>query len=227
LLKQYSVIEYHRNKGALIMRMNMRPVGTIILVFGMMASTAFAQRVVKGGEPPFPPQHGTASLTLDVNPDVDPDSIEKLADQSLVIVEGYVQAVFPPWIWERSFKTDAMILVTRVLKGSLSGVQVVVSQNGGIMGEVKILPTQYSLMQAGEHYFLFLTNDSRTYAPTHAGIPRYLIAGGGVAGTVRVDGKTIHVSEGTRDVFRNKYEGASFDEALTAVTRHVQAGKPQ
>jgi len=166
----------------------MRPVGTIILVFGMMASTAFAQRVVKGVEPPFPPQHGTASLTLDVNPDALTDSIEKLADRSLLIVEGHVQAVFPPWIRSQSFETDAMILITRVLKGSISEKQVVVSQAGGIMGDVKILPTQYSLMQTGEHYILFLQNESRTFAPAHPGIPRYSIIGGGISGTVRVDG---------------------------------------
>src|SRR5438128_548437 len=158
------------------MRMNIMQVATIIIVFAMMASSSFAQRVIKGAEPPFPPERGTASLTLYVNPDVDPDSIETLADQSLLIVEGYVHAVFPPWIWERSFKTDAMILVTRVLKGSLSGEQLVVSQNGGVMGEVKILPTQYSLMQTGEHYILFLRDDPRSYAPKHVGIPRFLIA---------------------------------------------------
>jgi hypothetical protein len=193
----------------------------------MMPSTAFAQRVVKGAEPPFPPQHGTASLTLYVNPDADPDSIEKLADQSLLIAEGYVQSVFPPWIRNQSFETDAMILVTRVLKGSLSGEQVVVSQAGGIMGDVKILPTQYSLMQTGEHYILFLKSDPRTFGPTHPGIPRYSIAGGGVAGMVRVDGQNIHVSEGTRDVFRSKYEGLSFVEALTAITKHIEGGKAQ
>jgi len=207
--------------------MNIRQVATIFIVFGMMASSALAQRVIKSAEPPFPPARGTASLTLNVNPDVDPDSIEALANQSQLIVEGYVQTVFPPWIWERSFKTDAMILVTRVLKGSLSGEQLVVSQNGGVRGDLKILPTQYSLMQTGEHYILFLRDDPRSYAPKHVGIPRFLIAGGGVAGTVRVDGKTIHVSEGTRDVFRNTYEGMSADETLAVVTKHVQAGKPQ
>ena len=209
------------------MRMNIRPVATIIVVFGMMASTAFAQRVVKGAEDPFPPQHGTGSLNVDVDPDALPDSIEKLADQSLLIVEGYVQTVFPPWIKYQIFETDAMILVTRVLKGSLSGNQVVVAQHGGIQGDVKILTTQYSLMQTGEHYILFLQNESRTYAPAHPGIPRYSILGGGIAGTVRIDGQNIHVSEGNRDVFKKKYEGLSFDEALTAITKHVEGGIAQ
>ena len=37
-------------------------------------------------------------------------------------------------------------------------------------------------MQNGEHYILFLRDDPRSYAPKHVGIPRYLIAGDGVAG---------------------------------------------
>ena len=192
-----------------------------------MDSTAFAQRVVKGAEPPFPPQHGTASLIVDVNPDALPDSIEKLADRSMLIVEGYVQTVFPPWIRYQSFETDAMILVTRVLKGSLSGEQVVVSQAGGILGDVKILTDQYSLMKTGEHYILFLQDETRTFAPVHPGIPRYSIIGASISGAVRVDGQNIHVNEGNGDVFKKKYEGLSFDEAFTAITKHVEGGKAQ
>jgi len=54
-----------------------------------------------------------------------------------------------------------------------------------------------------------------------------MMASSAFAGTVRVDGQNIHVSEGNRDVFKKKYEGLSFDEALTAITKHVEGGKAQ
>src|SRR3972149_3377364 len=91
----------------------------VFLMSGALLSSAIAapQRPTKGNEPSWPPANGTATTMISLAPGAMPESFQRLCDASLLIVEGYVQSIFPPWINGKSLETDAVLLVTRVLKG--------------------------------------------------------------------------------------------------------------
>jgi hypothetical protein len=104
--------------------------------------------------------------------------MKELADRSTAVVEAYVQTIFPPQeIPARSLFTDATLLVVRVFKGPADLRTIVVGQPGGVIGEFKVIPTQYDLMQTGEHYILFLRPENRRNLIDRPGLTRFAVTG--------------------------------------------------
>ena len=113
-----------------------------------------------GGEPPPPPPSpppNSSTFTLSLAPGYLPKSFDELCDSSTLIVEAYVQSILAPrqnvrypsgmqLRQERSrpifmyLETDAILLVSQVLKGPEAIREVVISQKGGVLGQYTELP---------------------------------------------------------------------------------------
>ncbi len=183
-----------------------------------------------------PPDSITFSLPL--APGLLPRSIEELCDSSILIAEAYVQSVLAPRegvknlsgigiLQEGSFpffrflETDSILEVSRVLKGSESIPQVVISQKGGVVGSYSELPIQYHLMQPAERYILFLADEARTDLPDVRGIPRYAL-NGSWTGLFRINENVLHLSPDTADVIREQFDGRSSQDVITEIQRCSQ-----
>ncbi len=182
----------------------------IVLIAASLNLVAQSQTSPSGprslAPPPVP--RGIGLLTVDVFPE--PQSLKQLTDMSSLIVEGVVEKVMPSrgagqtWI-----ETDFVLGIARALKGSAEGPTIVISQMGGKVGDSTSQPTQYSLVQPGEQYILFLKEDDRTTVPSVAGLKRYGIVGAwsGLL-FVGADG-LLHTDPKYHDLLRKKYEGKS------------------
>jgi len=143
---------------------------------------------------------------------------------SSLIIEGVVEKVMPSrrgagqtWI-----ETDSVIRIAQALKGSIvqfvkgsdPGPTIVISQMGGTVGDSTDQPTQYSLVQPGERYILFLSPDDRKALPPVEGLKRYGVTAAW-AGLLLVgaDG-LIHTDPKYHDPLRKTYEGKSKAEMI-------------
>jgi len=168
--------------------------------------------------PPVP-----CCLIVDVLPV--PQSLKQLADMSSLIIEGVVEKVMPSrragqtWI-----ETDSVIRIAQTFKGSVEGPTIVIAQMGGRVGEDQ--PTQYSLVQTGERYILFLSPDDRKALPPVEGLKRYDVAAAW-AGLLFVgaDG-LIHTDPQYHDALRKKYEGKSKAEMIDLVKDAMNQKQP-
>ena len=176
-----------------------------------------------GLAPPPPPPSTigvfTSGLTLALG-DV-PLSFEGLCDSSELIVEAHVQSLLTPTRNLRYLETDAILSLDRVLKGPESIRQVVISQKGGVLPQFRQLPYQYNLMQPGEHYILFLTEEMETHLPDVPGIPRYAL-NGSWTGMVQIDESGVHMSFDTARIIREQFDGGSSQELVAAIQRCSQ-----
>jgi hypothetical protein len=134
---------------------------------------------------------------------------------SSLIVEGVVEKVMPArgpgqtWI-----ETDSVINIAQTFKGSTEGSAIAIAQMGGKAGGATSQPTQYSLVQPGERYILFLSPDDRNALPSVAGLKRYDVTAAW-AGLLFVgaDG-LIHTDPKYNDPLRKKYEGKTKAEMI-------------
>ncbi len=162
-------------------------------------------------------------------------TIEDLSDSSPMIVEVYVQSVFPATEVGRTLETDVRLRVERIIKGASPGPEIVVSQMGGVLGDRRQLTTQFSLMQAGEHYVLFLESppppsnvQPRTiYLPPPVpvqrpdrGLPRFKIKGEFV-GLMRIEGESVRWSAGMPPEWKAKYDGQNARKSLSELQAHI------
>ncbi len=184
------------------------------------------------------PPPDSVSFSLPHAPGLLPRSIEELCDSSILIAEVYVQSVLSPRegvrnlsgigiLQEGSFpffrflETDSILAVSRVLRGSESIRQVVISQKGGVVGSYSELPIQYHLMQPAERYILFLADEARTDLPDVRGIPRYAL-NGSWTGLFRINENILHLSPDTADVIREQFDGRSSQDVTTEIQRCSQ-----
>lgn len=183
--------------------------------------------VPPGPDPPPPPPPPTTGITFGLALSLGnvPGSFEELCDSSVLIVEAHVQSVLAPTENLRYFETDSVLSVDRVLKGPESIRQVVISQKGGVLGQFRQLPHQYDLMQPGEHYILFLADETETHLPDVAGIPRYAL-NGAWTGMFRIDESGVHLSPDTADVIREQFDGRSSDDMITGIQLCSQRRAP-
>ena len=177
-----------------------------IAIMGVASLSAQSGVLGRGQRPPWPPAEGTTHFMLTPAPGSQPQSLRELADASLLVVEGTVQAVLPVRQVTQHLETDVVILISRVVKGPNISGGIAITQFGGVLGKYTEMPYQYSLMKTGEHCLLFLTQDKRP-SPEVPGIPRYWIVGQWV-GDVRTDGASaVHFNHGAPDSLRQRYEG--------------------
>src|SRR5258708_23124599 len=112
--------------------------GSVSLVCMLVAAgSAAPQRVLKGNVPPFPPTSGTVEILLTPPPSAMKNSLEELCGSSSLIVDGFVQSTLTPWIHGNSLETDLILLIRSVLKGKLTGQQLLVSQTAASSGSSK------------------------------------------------------------------------------------------
>lgn len=141
-----------------------------IMLIAAMLPASYAQ---EGRRRPgdAPPAEGHAQLHITPKPNQIPRSLKELCDSSTLIVEGTVRTALPARETSpRAFETDVLIDVNIMLKGSNTIQQVLVSQRGGTKGGLVVTPVQYSLLQPGEQYLLFLTEDQRPNIPHMPGM---------------------------------------------------------
>jgi hypothetical protein len=109
-------------------------------------------------------------------------SLQEMHGRSDLIVEAYVESVFPTMQMPtgRLLFTDALLRSTRVLKGADLPSEFVVAQAGGELAGRKQSTGQYQLMRPGDRYIVFLRRPSRSSAdvlPTRGNLTRYEIVG--------------------------------------------------
>jgi hypothetical protein len=188
----------------------------VILFVGMLHAQG---RVRKGELPAFPPERGTAYQSVDLSPlppNFRGEMLEYLCSSSTLIITGTVESS-SVWVNGRGLETDSVLRIDSIIKGTETASRVVVSQSGGTMGEFRTITDQYSLMEAGERYVLFLKEDRRQIAPQHTNIPRYEITRAW-EGTFRIDDEhKIRLAPAARSDSREKYEGMQIDEVMTHI----------
>ena len=191
----------------------------IALLFSGMLH-AQGPRVRRGERPAFPPERGTAHLSVDLSP-LPPsfrgEMLEYLCSFSTLIITGTVESS-SVWVNGRGLETDSVLRIDSVIKGTETASRVVVAQSGGTIGEFKIITEQYSLMEAGERYILFLQEDRRNQLPPQqSDIRRYGITRAW-EGTFRIDDQQkVRLAAAAPAVLREKYEGMQIDEAMTHI----------
>lgn len=165
--------------------------------------------------PLYPPgqPHGGGQLIVDVMPV--PQSLKDLTDMSSLIIEGVVEKVMPArqgsgQTWE---ETDSVINIVQTFKGVSAGTAIAIAQMGGKGTDI----VQYSLVQPGERYILFLSPDDRRALPSVEGLKRYDITAAW-AGLLLVgaDG-LMHTDPKYRDRLRKTFEGKSKAEMIDLV----------
>jgi hypothetical protein len=126
---------------------------------------------VRAGEIPPQPLHGEVHLIADPMP---LRSFKDLCEKADLIVDGVAETEASRLTSNRAanIETDFWIAVNRVLKGPAETRKVVVSEIGGTVGDLRVIPN-YRLLQRGERYILFLYTDKRTDVPKIEGLARY------------------------------------------------------
>ena len=183
----------------------------LVLSVVLRLPTASAQEARARRGDPLPTQ-GTSHLYITPMPGQIPSSLKELCDLSTLIIDGTVKATIPPRdTGTGALETDAVIAIGRTLKGPASLNHVVISQRGGTTGDRAVVPAQYSLVEPGERYILFLTEDKRPNIPEVATTKRYLVVGIW-SGLFRFEEGRMRVNARTPDPLRSRYEGLSLEQ---------------
>jgi hypothetical protein len=148
-----------------------------------------------------------------------PKSLSELSNRATLIVEAEVQSVYTPTALNndpRTLHTDALLRITRVLKGSGRSSQLVVGQAGGVLPGRSVLSTQFNLMKPGERYILFLKDLSQRGAEVlpDRGFPRFETIG--YAGLFFID-ESGSVRLNPELPFRNTYDQRNKDVVISEI----------
>jgi hypothetical protein len=176
---------------------------------------------VRRGEPSaFPPERGTAHLIIDLAPlppNFRGEMLEYLCRSSDLIITGTVESVSTR-VSGQSVETDIVLRIDSVIKGTQTTSRVVVGQPGGTIGQFKVITSQYSLMEPGQRYILFLQEDRRNQFPSEPfDIRRYAITRRW-EGTFQIDDEQkVRLAPAAPAVLREKYEGMRIDEVMTHI----------
>ena len=76
-------------------------------------------------------------------------------------------------------------------------------------------------MKPGEHYILFIIEETKTHLPDVPGVPRYAL-NGSWTGMFQISDNGIHLSPGTANVIRERFDGRSSQEVITELRRCSQ-----
>jgi hypothetical protein len=187
-----------------------------------LSTLAFSQRRpagnIAGTNPTWPPPQGDATFSRTLPPGYIPESMDRLVKSSQLIIDGTVESTSVRKSGTRSLETDAVIKITRTLKGAERSDHIVVAQVGGVVGDFRWLPEQYSLFSRGDRYLLFLTAEERVNLnlPVVQNAPRYAITGAW-GGLFKVEGTNIRLPTGMPPSFKTRYESADVGIVITDV----------
>jgi hypothetical protein len=189
-----------------------------------LAAVGFSQGNRETAPPTRNPK-GTGILIME--PSFSPGSIDELLDRTEVLVDGVVQSVPAarlrnPQIPD-SLETDVVISVGRILGGRMDPAvrKVVVTQQGGRLGDLEIIAEDDPLMTPGERYILFLAKDTRPSLP-ELGMPRFVVTGIW-SGRFRVTDKKVIKTSYRSAAGLRVHDNQPLDEFLTSVA--ASAGK--
>lgn len=173
----------------------------------------------------------TSSFTVDVV--YTGSGLDGLVRTSPVILDVSVESVWPATeIRPGQLATDAVLNVNRVVKGPDPGPRIVVSQLGGALDGRVQTSEQFSLMQPGERYILFLEPfvipDNLTprqragmpQFPIREFLPRFEIIGT-FHGMFQVREGHIATPEGTVRALREAHDGQDASQFLQQVDEVV------
>lgn len=195
----------------------------------VVAAVCFAQQGLgrRRRDMPEPPEGRGAAILIEES-GFTPHSIRDLVEHSDLVIDCYVESVLPsrrsdPKNPHSSLETDAVISVGKVLKGmgSTPVQRLIVSEGGGALGELRMVPDKAPMLQLRERYVLFLIRDNRPSLPVVAGYPRFVTSGvwhGKFAVT-----KEGSVSTSKYSALRN-YDGQGVDKLLGDIQSAVAAG---
>jgi hypothetical protein len=156
------------------------PLKTVILILTAACAMAMGQGNRRNSRI-LPTQGGSAVIS--VSPIDGIASLEDLAAEADLIVQGSVERVLPSRFHDPSMpgsiETDSLFVIRRVLFGedrSTNG-RILISQMGGRSGEFEATVPQDTPLREGQEYFLFLDRETRDDMPNFTGAPRYIITG--------------------------------------------------
>lgn len=167
-----------------------------------------------------PPIRGGGQLYITPLPKDIPRSLKHLYDMADVVVEGTVTSILA--VREtgiRSLETDAAVQVERTIKGPADLRSLVIAQRGGTKGELSIQPMQYSLVEPGEKYLLFLNKDNRPNLPTTEN--RYVVTGVW-SGLFPFHNGRMTLRTSQPDPLRKAYEGLTIDEIIREIKASLE-----
>ncbi len=194
----------------------MRGIVCLCVVVSAAASACFGQaRPILGHEIPYPPSRGTSEFIIDPAPEALPKSLNDMFSRSTLIVDASVQDVLPARVTRgRSLETDVRVKVNRVLKGVLPLRSVIICQDGGVIGAYREYTRQYDLMQGGERYILFLSDEERSALPAVPGGRRFEVTGLWTGIFKVLHDNTLDLPSATPTTFRTSYQQRSVDRLL-------------
>ena len=183
-------------------------------------------RPLKGSE--SLPSSGTSTLIVDAASS--PTTLVRLTHSADLIVDAQVISVSSRQIAPSlpNLETDVLVGVSEVFKGDPSIRELVVTQSGGVLGQYREISAQYSLMQPGERYFLFLVKDTRTELPQIENFPRYGIRGVW-SGMFRIDANgNVRVAPATAESLKRQVDGlpSTLVAALVKTSMNPPAAPP-
>ena len=138
------------------------------------------------------------------------DSLKDLYTDSDLVVQGDVKSVLPTVDLSLSksghnLVTGVLFTITATYRGTPLP-QVVVVQSGGTIDKLERIPDQFHLMQQGEHYILFLVDDSRLSAAGARHSPTYAVTGAWTGHFRDIKG-VLQLSPATNPALRARYDG--------------------
>ena len=193
------------------------------IVVSAAVSTCFGQaKPILGHETPYPPSRGTSGFFITLAPEALPRSLNDLASRSILIIDANVQEVLPARVTgHRNLETDVKIAVNRVLKGTRPRQSIIICQDGGVIGDYKQYTTQYDLMQRGEHYILFLSDEERSALPAVPTGHRFEVTGLWTGIFKVLPDNTLDLPSATPTSLRKLYQQRSVDRLLTDIATAV------
>ena len=170
----------------------------------------------------WPPTDGTTYVFVDLSPvKGSPEDVAYLSRSSEVVVDAMVERVSTR-TQGHHLETDAVLRVKDVLKGS-SGLSLIeVGERGGTLGNYREVSRQYSVMQEGERYILFLKNELTSgLGNTEGGQTRRYNLNRSYHGKFLIDvDQKVHVSPGMPSTLK-EFDGVRADQLIAAVRSFV------
>lgn len=179
-----------------------------------------ARARVPAGEP-FPTT-GTADYIVTPNPKDIPATLKALVEMSALVIEGTVVRSLPSREPEpRIFHTDAVVQVDELIKGNVAARQILVSQLGGASIGMSMRPVQYTLLEKGERYILFLKPEPSGLSGPVQGKDRFVVSGVW-SGLFRSDNGTMAVTGERIDSLRASFSGKTIESIKDDVRKLVR-----
>ena len=117
-------------------------------------------------------------------------------------------------------ETDAVFLVGTAIKGRIGGKEIVVSQRGGRREDLVVTPAQYSMLEPGEEYILFLIENPKGAISREKTLKHYWVVGAWY-GLFPFESGRMRVKAQTPDAFRQAFEGMTIEQVIAELRKEI------